>query len=42
MAAQSNTRATPATPPNPIAHTTHARLAQLQYWNGRSLAIPCQ
>ena len=42
MAARSNTRLMPATLPNPIAHTTHARFAQLQYWNGRSLAMPCQ
>ncbi|CNN31068.1 Uncharacterised protein [Mycobacterium tuberculosis] len=42
MAARSNTLPIPATLPSPIAHTTHARLAQLQYWNGRSLATPCQ
>jgi hypothetical protein len=31
IAAMSNTRPTPATLPNPIAHTTEAQLAQLQY-----------
>src|SRR5277367_657813 len=36
IAAGSNTRPSPATLPKPIAHTTDARLPQLQYWNGRS------
>ena len=42
IAAMSNARPTPATPPNPMAHTTDARLAHDQYWNGRSSAMPCQ
>ena len=42
MAAMSNARPMPATLPSPIAHTTDAKLAHDQYWNGRSRAMPCQ
>ena len=38
----SNARPMPATLPSPIAHTTDAKLAHDQYWNGRSMrnALP--
>ena len=42
IAATSKARAMPATLPNPMAHTTDARFAHDQYWNGRFIAMPCQ
>ncbi|OOK65236.1 hypothetical protein BZL30_3325 [Mycobacterium kansasii] len=41
-AARLKARLSPATLPSPMAHTTDARLAHDQYWNGRFVAIPCQ
>ena len=35
-------RPMPATVPRPTAHTTEARFAHPQYWNGRLFAMPCQ